>query len=189
MFPKKPNAPSSPHKPPGTPPGSSKDSGGLALPQCLHFERKEPKWAEHFTDTRDCLDLIAEPDKENPDETTYTFYMNDDNVALLTELKATRLNPRLAKKQFEIGAVLVGLALIYDKHQKRDADDQDEPNADEDLGNDLRSQVKNMTRALAPVLLPMIQALGDLTDENLDFEEIDATPAANEGISEVAGGL
>jgi len=187
--PKKPNAPSVPHKPPGTPPGSSKDTGGLALPQCLHFERKEPKWAEHFSDVRDCLDLIAEPDEDNPDEMTYTFYMNDDNVALLTELKATKLNPKLAKKQFEIGAVLVGLALIYDKHQKREEDDQDEPNGNTDTGTDLRSQVKNMTRALAPVLLPMIQALGDLTDENLDFDEIEAALAANEEITDVAGAL
>ncbi|HKZ09719.1 MAG TPA: hypothetical protein VJL61_03320 [Rhodanobacteraceae bacterium] len=187
--PKKPNAPSNPHKPPGTPPGGSKDTGGLALPKCFHFERSEPKWAEHFTDIHDCLDLIAEPDEENQDEMKYTFYMNDDNIALLTELKATKLNPKLVKKQFEIGAVLVGLALIYDKHHKGDEDEQEEDSGDKESGTDLRSQVKNMTRALAPVLLPMIQALGELTDENLEFGEPEVDSAANEEVTEITAAL
>jgi hypothetical protein len=35
----------------------------------------------------------------------------------------------------------------------------------------------------------MIQALGDLTDDNLDFDEIEAAPAANEEITDIAGAL
>lgn len=182
--PKRPNAPSVPHVPAGAPPGASKDGqGGIAFPQVLHYSRNHSKWATHFSDVRDCFDLIEEPSEENADEMTYTFYMNDDNIALQTELKATKLNPALVKKQFEIGAVLVGLALIYEQQQVRGKDEQDDDKNNEVL---LRNQVKGMTRALAPVLLPMIQALGELTEEDTDFEQPELVVIGNEEGQEFA---
>jgi hypothetical protein len=181
---KKPNAPSASHSPPGTPPGISKDGqGGIAFPEVLHYSRTDAKWGAHFSDVRDCFDMIEEPAGEDTEDMKYTFYMNDDNIALQTELKATKLNPVLAKKQFEIGAVLVGLALIYEQHQKSGKHEQDEDQKKEVV---LREQVKEMTRALAPVLLPMIQALGELTIEDADFEplEFPITNEENEGVTE-----
>ncbi len=183
--PKRPNTPSVPHVPPGTPPGASKDGqGGIAFPDVLHYNRAHAKWAEHFSDVRDCFDLIEEPAGDNTVEMKYTFYMNDDNIALQTELKATKLKSELVKKQFEIGALLVGLALIYEQQQKGSKDVEGEKDGEEEV--DLRTQVKSMTRALAPVILPMIQALGELTEEDTDVEQQESDPTTNEETEEVS---
>lgn len=180
---KQPPRPSVPHKPPGTPPGPSKDAGGLAFPKCYPLERKDPRWPEHFSDVRECLDVIEERVGESTDEMMYTFYMNADNIALMTELKATKLNPPLVKKQFEIGAVLVGLALIYEQHQRDDGGGNG--TAKDEF--DLRAQVKSMTRALAPVLLPMIQALGELTEDSVEILEVPPVASVeNEEAGEIA---
>lgn len=179
---KKGNAPSVPHLPPGSPPHPGKDGhSGIAFPEVLHYTRTEAKWAEHFSDVRDCLNVIEEPVGDNSEEMKYTFYMNDDNIALQTELKGTKLNPPLVKKQFEIGAVLVGLALIYDERQK-----VDKPGDDDEADVSLGEQVKKMTRALSPVLLPMIQALGQLTMEDVDAEQEDLLSMPQDAEGELA---
>jgi hypothetical protein len=130
--------------------------------------------------------LLEEPADDGSNSMKYTFYMNDDNIALQTELKATKLHPALVKKQFEIGAVLVGLALIYDQQQKSGKNDHDE-SADSEV--QLGPQVKAMTRALAPVLLPMIQALGDLTEEDANFEQLEFASSTSDETEALAEAL
>ncbi len=177
---KRPPGPPGPRPPPGKPPGSQKDGeGGIALPRVIPYKRDNPKWPEHFNDERDCLDVIEEPSENDPDTMIYTFYMNEDNVALQTELKSTKRHPKLVKKQFELGALLVGLALIHDEHHKGRADRDDDGDT-EDGEAALPKKVRSTTRALAPVLLPMIQALGELTEEDTDLDELEEAPPTDE---------
>lgn len=177
---KRPPSPPKPHPPPSQTPGSQKDGdGGIALPQVIRYKRSHAKWPEHFDDDRDCMDMLEEPAEDDPDTMVYTFYMNEDNVALQTELKATKRHPPLIKKQFEIGAVLVALALIHDQQHKSRADRDDEEDAENGEAT-LPKQVRATTRALAPVLLPMIQALGELSEEDADFDQMEETPPTDE---------
>ncbi len=183
--PKRPPAPPVPHPPPGAPPGAQKDGeGGIALPRVHRYKRDHAKWAQHFHDDRDCLDMIEEPSEDDPETMVYTFYMNEDNVALQTELKGTKRSPALLKKQFEIGAVLVGLALIHDHEHVGSGTEADDDNGDTEAA--LPKQVRLTTRALAPVLLPMIQALGELSDDDADFAELEEAQAADEESEAVA---
>lgn len=102
---------------------------------------------------------------------TYSFYLNEDNNALQLELKASRGGmAAILRKKFEVANVLIGLALIYDRqiHKRSSPNGSDNKDADEEL----REQVVKLTRALAPVLLPMIDGLNDLELEPLEQSDL-----------------
>ena len=158
-------------QPPGVKPGPTPDGqGGIALPTVIRVKRSDPKWSEHFSDDNGCLDLIEDTDEVNgKQQTTYTFYLNETNVALQTELKASRGNAAVLLKQFEIGAVLVGLGLIHEQQSKKQSADGTE---DKDAETSLQDHVRLFSRAVAPVLLPMIQNLGELGADDLDQSDL-----------------
>lgn len=167
----KPRTPPVKPNPPGVNPGPTPDGqGGIALPTVIRLKRSDPKWVEHFSDDNACLDLIEDTDEVNgKQQTTYTFYLNESNLALQTELKSSRAGAAVMLKQFEIGAVLVGLGLIHEQQTKKKAmDDLEEKDAEATL----QDRVRLFSRAVAPVLLPMIQTLGELGEEDLDQSDM-----------------
>jgi hypothetical protein len=103
----------------------------------------------------------------------YKFYLNEENKSLETELKATKRLPQVVKKQFEVAVVLVGLAVIYD-HQthkpKLVSTDTDEEPQDHDAA--LFPRVQQYTRAIAPILLSMIEGLGQLGLEDIEQSDL-----------------
>jgi hypothetical protein len=100
-------------------------------------------------------------EKGAPAGAIYDFFVNIDNVYLAQELKTTRLDAEVLRQQFKVGLVLVGLALIHaDRNLSAESAGEPQPPIDE--------RVSSLTAAVAPVLLPMIRALGAM----------DAVPAA-----------
>jgi hypothetical protein len=168
----KPTTPPSKAQPPGVKPGPTPDGeGGIALPTVIRLKKADPKWGEHFSDDNSCLDLIEDIVEVNTkQQTTYMFYLNEDNLSLRTELKASPSNAAVLMKQFEIGAVLVGLGLIHEQQTKKQA----APNGDNDKDAEasLQDRVRLFSRAVAPVLLPMIQTLGELGEDDLDQSDL-----------------
>lgn len=142
-----------------TEPQGPQGSAGVALPEVYWMKQSSPNWADHFASPDDCLAIIDDGENGRSD---WKFYLNEDNRALQTELKFTRSSAAAVQKQYEIGAVLIGLSLIHDaKERKGRADDED----------DLATRVSDFTRAVAPVILPMIQSLGDLGADELDLSD------------------
>jgi hypothetical protein len=100
--------------------------------------------------------------------------LNEGNKALQNELNATKLPAAVVKKQFEIGVVLVGMAMIHDDKQrkpKKAASDGEQSENGKPEDSLVLAQASQFTRAIAPVILPMIQSLGDLADEEADLSE------------------
>jgi len=173
-----PTTPSKTHPPspkppvPGPKPGPVPDGhGGIDLPPVIRLKRSDPNWGEHFSDDNGCLDLIEDTDEvDGKQQTTYTFYLNVSNLALQTDLKASKSRAAVVMKQFEVGAVLVGLGLIHDQQTNK------RTSADENGGKDpeasLRDRVQSFSRAVAPVLVPMIQTLGELGEDDLDESDL-----------------
>ncbi len=170
---KPPSKPGTKAKPPGQPPGTNPDGkGGISFPQVNWLKKSSETWVSHFEDEDDCLDIMTDGDESstggNP---TYSFYLNEDNNALQLELKASRGGmAAILRKKFEVANVLIGLALIYDRqiHKRSSPNGSDNKDADEEL----REQVVKLTRALAPVLLPMIDGLNDLELEPLEQSDL-----------------
>jgi len=158
--------------PPGVKPGPVPDGeGGIALPTVIRLKKTDPKWTEHFSDDNACLDLIEDVNDVNgKPQTTYMFYLNEANVSLQTELKASRSNAQVLLKQFEVGAVLVGMGLIHEQLSKKPGASTDDD--DKDSESSLQDRVRIFSRAIAPVLLPMIKTLGELGEDDIDQSDM-----------------
>jgi hypothetical protein len=168
--PAKPPSPSIKSKPPGSKPGEVPDGpGGIALPNVIRLKNSDAKWGEHFSDDSGCLDLVEDVDEvDGKNVSTYTFYLNETNLSLQTELKANPKKAAVLMKQFEIGAVLVGLGLIHDDQTRKGNGGTESKDAEATLAE----RVKAFSRAVAPVLLPIIQTLGELGDDDLDQSDL-----------------
>jgi hypothetical protein len=88
---------------------------------------------------------------------SYDFYVNEDNVFLQTELKATKLEPELLKARFFYGLALVALGAL-----RTSADWDEESDGDSSGRPEPEKFVALTTDAAAPMLLPMIDGLGAL---------------------------
>lgn len=134
------------------------EQGGLTLPPMNLVER--PGWTEWgFDETSGCTAV-------EEDDGSFSFYINVDNIYLQTEMKETKDDVALKKTKFVWGNVLIGLSLIHqDKQDRPTSESQSEM---EDAGREtVRQRIERTTRALGPFLLPMIDYLGALTDEDV----------------------
>jgi hypothetical protein len=133
--------------------GNRETKDTLELP---HVEEiREDSWEEHHFDKHSALKVI------NVEESIFDFYINMDNVYLQAEIKNLKKNddPKLLEAQFKYAMVLIGLGLLNDYAKSDDEDDEETiPIAD---------IVMQTTRAIAPVIIPMIDALGDLTSDDI----------------------
>ena len=135
--------------------GSSKSltPTGMKLPKYIKVKEGDNNWNEHDFDINSgcCLmrDLVD-------DEYEATFYINVDNINLQNEIKNSKA-PSLDEAKYIYGNVLIGLSLIYD-YEKNDDDDEDI----------LQSDTIKVSRALSPFLIPMINYLGGLSENDAD---------------------
>ena len=106
----------------------------------------------------------------------YDFKINMDNLWLKSELKGNEVDANMMRKRWEYGLVLVGLALLHDDVQRQKSNSEEPSNHDEEderLGIEKRAE--ELTKAIAPILLPMINSLG-----SLDLEPAMANSTAGE---------
>jgi len=160
-------------EPPGQPPGQQPDGqAGLDFP-VVHWVKEEAQnWKTHFNTSDDCLTIIDDGEpvggKWQPD---YQFYLNESNKALQSELKFTKLPIAAVKKQYEIGVVLIGMALLHDdKHHG--IEKAKESNGDKKEDDEVFRRTAAFSRAVAPIIIPMIQALGDFAEEEVDLSDL-----------------
>ena len=145
--------------------GTGTAPSGLAIPQPNRVFR--PEWPLHSFDEYSALKAVYDPNEdENPNSGGYSYYINMDNIYLQSELKASKQNPELMRARWEFGMMLVALALLRPRASGQDAST---PQATEDEAESLTPQdeVYKVTAAIAPVLLPLIEHLGSLSDEDI----------------------
>jgi hypothetical protein len=140
------------------PPSSDKDgediedSSRLDLPDIR--EVREDEW--HKYDFDKYTSLVVRESGENE----FTFFINMDNVHLKTESKSnTDKDSRLLGARYKYGMALIGIAMLKERN-----------NSNEDAGldnnsEDIFSRIKNVTKTISPILLPMISGLGDLKED------------------------
>ncbi|MBA7484886.1 hypothetical protein ES707_20417 [subsurface metagenome] len=131
----------------------------LSIPNIYEVRRKD--WEERKFDEYSALDVISRG------EEGYDFYVNMDNICLLTELKYTKSSPELLNARFKYGMVLIGMAMLKEPEVSHTE------GGDSDQGELIFGKIRQFTRAISPVLLPMISSLGDL---ELDSTEVSSAP-------------
>lgn len=131
------------------PPGEDEDKkreepSALDLPNIREVRRNE--W-ERFNFNRESALRI----KDSGDN-SYDFFINMDNVYLLTEIKGRiNIEPQILESQYKYGMVLLGLSLLREFEE----DESEESVYD---------KIENITKAISPILLPMITTLGELEE-------------------------
>lgn len=115
---------------------------------------------------------------ENGDEQdVYDFFVNADNVYLKSEMKSQGEGSELIDARFVYGMVLLGLALLQEEKRTDQSTTKHEENGfdAEHNGTRIEEMVETFSKAVAPVLLPMIDHLGAL-----DLEDYVASSASGE---------
>jgi hypothetical protein len=160
-------------KPPGKIPGRDRDaSGGITLPNIIKvheadWERQSPPFDKHTAlRIKDAGTQGVNGANDNK-PTVYDFYVNMDNLYLRSEMKPAGADAELLRNRFVYGSVLIGLALLHqdelDKKARRDKRDKEGDEAEDDeLEMNIEERIAQFTRAIAPVLLPMVESLGGL---------------------------
>lgn len=151
--------------------GDSSGPSGIALPNII--EVGETDWDKYMFDRYTACDIVQDADDESEDDAIYTFRINVDNVHLQTEIKAGAEDPRLPRTKFVFGNVLVGLALIQHFNEREKSRSGDDSNGNENGQSKLPEEltvevfVREATRAMAPFILPMINRLGALSEDEV----------------------
>jgi len=97
-------------------------------------------------------------------EEGYDFYLNIDNIHLNTELKNIKDHDEIEflKAKYRYGMVLIGISIINALNDlSSEEDDQGE-----EVRNDISKQVYDITKMLSPILIPMINSLGSLGEDD-----------------------
>lgn len=143
---------------------------GISLPNIILVE--EEQWLEQtppfdkYTAMRTRVtDFTAGANGDNTDtQDVYDFTINMDNLFLKSELKLPGEEVDMIRARWKYGLVLIGIALLHEDAQlkKRRNGAQPIDGGDEESAATVENQVESFTRAIAPVLLPMISSLGAL---------------------------
>ena len=128
--------------------GEQKAPNGFAMPNIVKVRHQE--WAERGMDKNSALVYVP---SENGDD----YFLNMDNTYLLAELKGRRdANViELTESRYFYSMALIGMSVIS-YYKNRDKNEQEEP-------VDVPEMVKNISSMIAPVLIPMLESMADLT--------------------------
>ncbi len=129
---------------------------GIQLPHVVRVKEEDCIWATRGFDQETGCEVVDDSDVGKAEnERDLTFYVNVSNRALQTEVKESSEDARVVEAKFVYANVLLGLALLNDPRRAGG----EEP---ESMEESAEKRVASTTRALAPVLLPMIEYLGSL---------------------------
>jgi hypothetical protein len=173
-------------KPPAQDKGDSREApAGISLPKIVpvnesDWDKQSPPF-DKYTALRIGISDVAEtngPSQNGERHDVYDFKINLDNVFFKSELKTGSDDADLLRARWKYGLVLIGLALLHDEAQKQKATESRQPgeeNEEDPPAQSIEERVESFSRAVAPVLLPMINSLG-----GLDIEPAVAAVASGE---------
>jgi hypothetical protein len=138
------------------PPGQKGNEGrktpsDLGLPE-VHPVRRDG-WDKHSFDKYSALRVYNNP------EGGFDFFVNIDNVYILSEIKAReKESQELMREQFKAALALFGLCLLLSQK-------------DDDDAESVLDEVAIYSKLFAPAIIPMINDLGKLLQEGAEVSE------------------
>jgi hypothetical protein len=123
----------------------STDQAGIELPTATWVTKDE--WDGYEFNEHSVLRVLRAD--SGGDKARYDFFLNQDNVHLLNELKHAKGKEDLVREQYRVGMLLLGMSVIHGLGKNAD-------------GDAVRQRADQVTSAAALVLIPMIRHLGKL---------------------------
>lgn len=162
-------------KPPSDQEGQEREiPAGIQMPNIIPID--EAEWLnqtppfDQYTALR--VKNAGQPETIDDDRNAtdiYDFFINMDNLYLKSELKtAGSKEPEITRARFKYGLVLIGLSLLQDdaQNRKRQGGDNDEETEKNGNHENIEIAVEKVSKALAPIIVPMIDYFGALEWEN-----------------------
>ena len=149
--------------------GDNTSTSGIAFPKVVPLGADDPRWSSYkFTPDTACH-VIADQIEENGESgIAHTFYINTDNTSLKTEMKYSRQDARLLLAKFKYGNVLLGLGMLHaDKVDGARTTNGATTSSETESGINVYDQIRQVSAAVAPVLIPMIDQLSGLDESEL----------------------
>lgn len=165
-------------KPPSKSEGNEREiPSGVELPTVIKVYESPEDGAKGWEDMSPPFDKFSamrvihagSSNGDGDDRDIYDFFVNVDNIYLKSEMKPKNQDSEVVSARFVYGMVLLGLALLQEEKQAEELISKAEANGHE-RDNDntpVEDRVEVFSKAVSPVLLPMIDYLGAL---NLDDE-------------------
>jgi len=146
-------------KPASDKPGAdTKKPDGFALPNIIEVSRDnrtKHSWEEQGFNEESALIV------KGSEQDGYDFFVNVDNIHLLSEIKSAKTTDiQVLQAKYKFGLVLVGLSILNYDNKNPKEENQDE-------NNNIFTIVAQLSKAISPVIIPMIDTLGAL--ETQDF--------------------
>jgi hypothetical protein len=163
-------------KPPDDEEGKGREHPmGISLPDIKTVIEEE--WNNYDPPFTPRTALRVKSDINEDEKTVYDFFINIDNIYLKAELKSIALDPDLMRARFKYGMVLLGLALLHDYEESKKRFIKNGDIEEEDKVINIEDKIEEFTKAVAPVLIPMISTLGelDLKESYVDVSSGEAT--------------
>jgi hypothetical protein len=174
-------------RPPGPPrkkqlvhgggPGATDSQQGIQLPTIIPVREGDVHWNRHkFVPADACL-VISDPvEIDGKSRLEHTFYINIDNVSLKTEMKYAKQDARLLEAKFKYANVLMGLAVLHEAEGRGEVTPTshngnriEEALTEEYLnGQSPQDTIRKVSSAVAPVVIPLIDQLSGLSEEQLE---------------------
>jgi hypothetical protein len=150
--------------------GNNTTPQGIKLPKVETVRLNDKYWEKYDFTMDTACHVISDPiEVDGKPQLEHVFYINMDNNSLGTEMKYSKQDPRLLEAKFKYGNVLLGLAMLHEdanngSNNKLSKDDRDRQSVS------IQDQIRKVSEAVAPVLLPMIDQLAGLNEN--DIEEL-----------------
>ncbi len=123
---------------------------GIEFPQIN--EIREERWKKSEMDERSALRVVNLGKDEGSNATRYLFEVNMDNMYLKAERRSTPRRKDILDAQWKYGLVLLGLGLLREPQETTSENDEQ---------FDERKRIAATSDAIGPVLLPLINELGE----------------------------
>lgn len=149
---------------------TEKRPAGISIPEPTPVHKDE--WEKHGMDRFSAMRAIigeAVAEGESPGIGAYDLFINMDNDYLRAEQKAHAKNAQMIQYRYKFGMTLAAITAIRYATDRQTTAAQTAPDSEEGEGPSWTPEqlVAAATDALAPALLPMVDILGDLDDEDL----------------------
>jgi hypothetical protein len=137
----------------------SKKPESFAVPNIIEVTKDgrsgTHNWAEQDFNNTSALKVKGSEDDG------YDFFVNLDNIHLLTELKPAKSSDiKAIEAKYKFGLVLIGIALLQsDTQEKKENGEKEEESIFE--------TIYKTENALSPIIIPMIDSLGALELDNI----------------------
>jgi hypothetical protein len=105
------------------------------------------------------------------DAHVYDYFINMDNVFLVQAMKAQPKRAGEHRERFKFGMTLITLALLRQDLEAKKREGQNSDTEDEEQKTkrpDIHESVAEVTRAIAPFLLPLVESLSQITGEMVE---------------------